>query len=167
MTAVLGSSHAQFEGLMFPWESAFTGAEVDPASGTTIEEHIEGDIAFAFLQHWQATLNTTWLTTAAYPVMQGLAAFWASKAYANQDGTYSIGHIMGPVRGIPGRLGAGEVLPMQVAVIVGVTVRAPVVAGRVPRRCHRQRLLQCGGQVLSGDGQHGGAAVGAAHQQHL
>jgi hypothetical protein len=35
---------------MFPWESAFSGTEVDPAQGTTTEEHLQGDIAFAFKQ---------------------------------------------------------------------------------------------------------------------
>eukprot|EP00937_MAST-01D_sp_MAST-1D-sp2_P003242 g3242.t1 len=86
-----------FGGAMFPWESAFTGAEVDPAPGTTTEEHLQGDIAFAFYQYWQATRDLAWLR-GAYPVFEGIAQFWASKAVPAADGSgrYSIPHIMGP-----------------------------------------------------------------------
>lgn len=73
-----------------------TGAEVDPAKGTTIEEHIEGDIAFSFQQYWQAHRNRTWLAAAGYDVIHGIAQFWVSKAVRNNDGSYSIPNIMGP-----------------------------------------------------------------------
>eukprot|EP00041_Stephanoeca_diplocostata_P022033 m.522676 g.522676 ORF g.522676 m.522676 type:complete len:859 (+) comp21968_c0_seq3:119-2695(+) len=85
-----------FEGAMFPWESAFTGTETDPAKGTTIEEHLQGDIAFAFRQYYFATGDVTWLTNSGFPVLEGIARFWASKAYLNANGTYSIAKIMGP-----------------------------------------------------------------------
>jgi trehalose/maltose hydrolase-like predicted phosphorylase len=31
-----------------------------------------------------------------FPIIDGLAQFWASKAVRNPDGSYSIPHIMGP-----------------------------------------------------------------------
>lgn len=74
------------QGYQFPWESAFTGREVDPASGTTIEMHIEGDIAVALVQHWQMTGDVMWLKK-AFDTLEGLATFWAGKAVANADGT--------------------------------------------------------------------------------
>ncbi|EGD75513.1 hypothetical protein PTSG_06584 [Salpingoeca rosetta] len=85
-----------FYGLMFPWESAFTGQEVDPAPGTTIEEHIQGDIVFAYYQHWLLTADVDWLRSTAFPVIEGIAQFWASKAVPNKDGSFSIPDIMGP-----------------------------------------------------------------------
>ena len=81
---------------MFPWESAYTGSEVDPAPGTTTEEHLQGDIAFAFHQYWTATHDLQWLVSTGFAVLDGIADFWVSKAVANTDGSYSIPHIMGP-----------------------------------------------------------------------
>lgn len=69
---------------------------MDPAKGTTIEEHIQGDIAFAFVQHWDATHDLEWLTQSGFPVLEGIAQFWASKVVSNADGSYSIPDIMGP-----------------------------------------------------------------------
>ena len=78
-------------------ESAFSGTEVDPAQGTTTEEHLQGDIAFAFRQYWEATADLAWLKADGYKVIEGIARFWASKAYRDKDGKhYSIGQIMGP-----------------------------------------------------------------------
>lgn len=86
-----------FDGAMFPWESAYSGTEVDPAQGTTTEEHLQGDIAFAFRQYWEATADVGWLKTEGYPVIHAIARFWASKAYRHKSsGAYSIGAIMGP-----------------------------------------------------------------------
>jgi trehalose/maltose hydrolase-like predicted phosphorylase len=86
-----------FGGMMFPWESAFSGMEVDPAKGTTTEEHLQGDIAFAFHQYWDVTRDEDWLKAVGYDVFAGIAEFWASKAVRNStDGSYSIPHIMGP-----------------------------------------------------------------------
>lgn len=85
-----------FSGAMFPWESAFSGTEVDPAQGTTTEEHLQSDIALAFRQYYEATGDVEWLKTVAWPVLEGIADFWVSKAIPNTDGTYSIPHIVGP-----------------------------------------------------------------------
>ena len=85
-----------FGGLMFPWESAYSGTEVDPSRATTTEEHLQGDIAFAFKQYWGATHDLAWLKSHGFAVIEGIATFWASKAVKNAaDGSYSIPHIMG------------------------------------------------------------------------
>eukprot|EP00056_Hartaetosiga_gracilis_P020296 m.18606 g.18606 ORF g.18606 m.18606 type:complete len:460 (+) comp8334_c0_seq2:55-1434(+) len=94
--AIDHAKQSGFSGTMFPWESAFTGSEVDPASGTTIEEHIQGDIAFAFYQHWMLTKDLNWLKKDGFNVIKGIAEFWVSKSVLNSDGTYSIPNIMGP-----------------------------------------------------------------------
>lgn len=82
-----------FRGLKFPWESAFAGLEQAP--GNT-EDHVQGDIALAFLRHWWSTADATWLGRDGYPIIAGLAEFYASRATRNLDGTYSIARTMGP-----------------------------------------------------------------------
>jgi trehalose/maltose hydrolase-like predicted phosphorylase len=47
-------------------------------------------------QFWLATQNVTWLKLEGFPVLEGIARFWASKAVLNSGGSYSIPHIMGP-----------------------------------------------------------------------
>jgi trehalose/maltose hydrolase-like predicted phosphorylase len=49
--------------MLQPWESAFTGQEVCPDWAPTgkYEQHITGDIAFAFKQYWDLTHDLQWL----------------------------------------------------------------------------------------------------------
>jgi trehalose/maltose hydrolase-like predicted phosphorylase len=35
--------------------------------GTTTEEHLQGDIAFAFRQYWQTTRDVRWLKESGFP----------------------------------------------------------------------------------------------------
>jgi len=67
-------------GLKFPWESAVTGEEVCPWPGGAKEIHINGDISLAFWQYWQATADGAWLRSIGWPVLRGVAEFWASWA---------------------------------------------------------------------------------------
>lgn len=50
---------------MFPWESAVTGEEVCPESAPTglLEQHISGDISFAYEQYWRITKDISWLNS--------------------------------------------------------------------------------------------------------
>jgi len=65
-------------GLMFPWESGDSGQEVCPWSGGLKELHISGDVSFAFWRYWQATGDGSWLRSVGWPVLRGVAQFWAS-----------------------------------------------------------------------------------------
>ncbi len=86
-----------YEGTMFPWESAFTGQETCPSDAPTgeYEQHISGDIAFAIRQYWELTQDTDWLLNTAYPVIRGIAKFWASKAQL-ENGVYVINNVIPP-----------------------------------------------------------------------
>lgn len=55
--------NASYEGIMFPWESAYSGDETCPTWAPTgeLEQHITGDVAFAFRQYFQLTNDTQWL----------------------------------------------------------------------------------------------------------
>ena len=44
--------------MAFPWFSALTGIEQQNGNG---EDHLQGDIALAFVQHWQSTGDLAWL----------------------------------------------------------------------------------------------------------
>lgn len=83
---------------------------------------MQGDIALAFVQHWQVTGDLHWLKDKGFPVievragqycfipeitkeippetrmcrLQGLAQFWASRADRAADGTWHIRNTMSP-----------------------------------------------------------------------
>ena len=71
-----------FSGIMFPWESGFTGAEVipDPSSNTEgeLEQHIGGDIALAFVQQYYAQRVSDFCTK-GYAVLLAVADFFAHR----------------------------------------------------------------------------------------
>ncbi|GAM22451.1 hypothetical protein SAMD00019534_056260 [Acytostelium subglobosum LB1] len=70
-------------GYMFPWESAFTGAEGCPEDYPEgmLEHHITGDISFAWQQYYRMTNDKQWLQEGGgYQAIKGVAEFWASRA---------------------------------------------------------------------------------------
>ncbi len=60
------------------------------------EQHINADISLATRQMWQLTHDKEWLLETGYPLAQGIAEFWASKAVRQADGHYHILKVMGP-----------------------------------------------------------------------
>ncbi|HET6626646.1 MAG TPA: glycosyl hydrolase family 65 protein, partial [Nocardioidaceae bacterium] len=87
-----------YDGLRFAWESALTGREVTPGWAETgeLEQHITGDVALAQWQYYLATGDQGWLADRGWPVLQGAARFWASRATRNDDGSWSINRVEGP-----------------------------------------------------------------------
>lgn len=87
--------------LMFPWESALTGAEVQFDKGTIgpwgkFEQHISGDVALAARQYWYATGDKEWLQNVGYPLARGVADFYAQRATSAVNSSYSFDGVMGP-----------------------------------------------------------------------
>lgn len=88
-------------GLFYPWTSASKGnlkAEchsVDPPHCRT-QNHLQSDIALAAWQYYLATKDDQWLRTRGWPVIKGIAEFWADRATRNADGSYSIKDVAGP-----------------------------------------------------------------------
>lgn len=70
-----------YNGTMFAWESAVTGQEQAPAPWGVREIHITSDIAIALWQFWSnmQDLDLGWLQSTAWPLYQGIAAFWMSR----------------------------------------------------------------------------------------
>ena len=73
----------QLEGLRYPWESALSGAEQCTPSD---ENHIVGDIATAFRQYFRATHDVKWLRESGFPVLEGIAQYYASRVTIDPDG---------------------------------------------------------------------------------
>ena len=43
------------------------------------EQHVSGDIAFAVRQYYYATADTAWLRAVGWPLVKGVAAFYAAR----------------------------------------------------------------------------------------
>ena len=87
---------AGFAGADFPWESASSGNEVAPPEFAR-ERHISADIGWAHWQYWLWTHDKKWLRSRGWPVIAGVADFWASRAKLNaKTGRYDITQVVGP-----------------------------------------------------------------------
>ncbi|EPH43576.1 discoidin domain-containing protein [Streptomyces aurantiacus] len=90
-----------YEGLFYPWNSGSSGDvakechSVDPPHCRT-QIHLQADISLATWQYYLATKDTTWLRERGWPVMKGIAEFWAGRVSRNTDGSYSIKDTAGP-----------------------------------------------------------------------
>jgi trehalose/maltose hydrolase-like predicted phosphorylase len=94
---------APVEAAMFPWESAFTGHEVQFGGGKIgpwgkYEQHISGDIALAARQYWYTTNDKDWLREVGFPLANGTASFYAARleAKAGNKSAFDYNAVMGP-----------------------------------------------------------------------
>jgi trehalose/maltose hydrolase-like predicted phosphorylase len=96
--AALSTPTQPIAGAKFPWESALTGNESIPPGNPegTDEIHINSDIALAQWQYYEASGDKTWLRDKAWPVLQAIAQYWATRAVADPNGGYDINDVQGP-----------------------------------------------------------------------
>ncbi|WP_327353682.1 glycosyl hydrolase family 65 protein [Streptomyces sp. NBC_01304] len=90
-----------FKGLFYPWTSGSSGEVWSECHSwrpphCVTQNHLQSDIALAVWQYWQATGDRAWLLERGWPLLKGLAEFWADRADDNKDGTYSIRQVAGP-----------------------------------------------------------------------
>ncbi len=94
------AAHYGWKGLMYPWESdPQKGTVVTPhfAEGVHREIHVNADIAIAQWQYWLATGDLDWLKQDGWPVIQGVAEFWASRVtWDKAHDRYEILHVTSP-----------------------------------------------------------------------
>ena len=94
--------HHPSEGsLMFPWESAFTGHEVQFSGGKIgpwgeYEQHISGDVSFAARQYFYTTRDIEWLKRVGFPLIRGVASLYAARVESDGQGGYAFNQVMGP-----------------------------------------------------------------------
>eukprot|EP01084_Bolivina_argentea_P257761 434345_1 len=80
----------------YPWESAFTGIELQGTQWGTYEIHINADILLAVKQYFYITKNMTFLNE-IYDMIYGICLFWSDWAYYNKDTKlYEFLNVMGP-----------------------------------------------------------------------
>jgi trehalose/maltose hydrolase-like predicted phosphorylase len=125
-----------YRGARFPWESALDGTEQIPPpvsvnSEGLYEQHITADIALAQWQYFQTTGDAQWLRTRGWPVIQGAAQFWASRAVRGAGGRYHISHVTGPDEENPNVpdeafTNAGARTTLQIAITAGGLTGQPV-----------------------------------------
>ncbi|MFG2096730.1 discoidin domain-containing protein [Streptomyces sp. NPDC048612] len=90
-----------YDGLFYSWTSGSKGDlwkechSWDPPHCKT-QNHLMGDISLATWQYYLATKDTAWLRSRGWPVLKGIADFWASRATRNADGSYSVKNVAGP-----------------------------------------------------------------------
>jgi trehalose/maltose hydrolase-like predicted phosphorylase len=87
-----------FEGAMYPWESASTGAEETRVRALTgaYEHHASADVAIAAWNYWLTTQDREWLETRGWPMLKATAEFWSSRAEKGDDGKYHIYNVICP-----------------------------------------------------------------------
>jgi len=85
-----------YKGTMFPWESAATGVEETPvwALSGPFEHHITACVAIAAWNYYCVTQDKTWLKEKGWPILSGVAEFWASRVERNGPGKYEIKNVV-------------------------------------------------------------------------
>ncbi|MGH8295849.1 MAG: glycoside hydrolase family 65 protein [Steroidobacteraceae bacterium] len=87
-----------FKGAMYPWESdPQYGTDVTPYSARVLSDteiHVGADVAIAQWQYYLATLDRDWLARDGWPVIRGVADFYASRASPDPvHHRYDIAHV--------------------------------------------------------------------------
>ncbi|OEU87278.1 haloacid dehalogenase [Streptomyces abyssalis] len=99
--AAANASKLGYDGLFYGWNTGRDGDlwkechSWDPPHCRT-QNHLQSDIALANWQYYLATGDKQWLRERGWPVLKGIAEFWASRVHKNGDGSYSIKNVAGP-----------------------------------------------------------------------
>ena len=95
-----------FRGAMYPWEADDLGHETTPhfaAQNASSEIHVNGDVALAQWQYFQATGDSVWLAREGFPVIRSTADFWVSRAtYDSSRARYDINNVVSVSEGMVG-----------------------------------------------------------------
>jgi trehalose/maltose hydrolase-like predicted phosphorylase len=94
-----------FRGAVYPWEADERGVETTPhfaAQNASSEIHVNGDVAYAQWQYYLATGDSVWLAREGFPVLRGVADFWASRASPDSAGQYHIRNVVSVAEGLVG-----------------------------------------------------------------
>ena len=90
-----------YDGLFYGWTTGRDGDlwkechSWEPPHCRT-QNHLQSDITLAAWQYYLATDDDKWLRERGWPLLKGIAEFWASRAHKNKDGSYSVKNVAGP-----------------------------------------------------------------------
>ena len=81
---------------IIPASKQTLGEESSPGAGTASwhEDHVSADVALAFVQYVHATGDERFLREQAWPVLDGVAD-WIASRVTRTDGTFELRHSMG------------------------------------------------------------------------
>ncbi|WP_239092311.1 glycosyl hydrolase family 65 protein [Streptomyces sp. SID14478] len=159
-------------GLMYPWTSASSGSLWNECQSwypphCVIQNHLQGDVALAAWQYYQATGDRAWLRAKGWPLLKGLAQYWTSRVTKNDEkgGTYSysVKDVAGPDEYSNG-VDDGVYTNAVAATSLRAAVRAARLAGaapdprwtriadrlRIPYDARRKVFLQYAGYDIDG-----------------
>lgn len=101
-----------YAGAFYPWTAADDGSIREDCYGTVADQdnkilddpnfscsqefHLQADIAMAAWDYFEATGDRGWLATRGYPVLAGIADFWASLATPVAGGGYAVKRVQPP-----------------------------------------------------------------------
>lgn len=101
-----------YRGAFYPWTAADDGSIREDCYGTVADQdnkilhdpnfscsqefHLQADIAMAAWDYFEATGDRDWLATRGYPVLAGIADFWASLAKPVANGGYAVTRVQPP-----------------------------------------------------------------------
>jgi hypothetical protein len=90
-----------YRGAQFPWEASIDGWESTPSCCPTgwAEQHVTPGVAIGVWEYQRACGDAETLRTIAWPVLQAVAEWIASRGRFTDRG-FEIGHVMGPDEGI-------------------------------------------------------------------
>ncbi len=95
-----------YRGAMYPWEADDRGNETTPhfaSQNAHLEIHVNGNVAVAQWQYFQATGDSAWLARSGFPVIRETANFWASRArFDSARGEYHIDSVVSVAEGLVG-----------------------------------------------------------------
>ena len=97
--AIERASARNYNGAMYPWESAYTGIDVTPPPNIEgeYEIHISGDIALAYRLQYFATKDLNYLKNQAWPVVKEICKFFSTRVIQRKsDHLYTILNVQPP-----------------------------------------------------------------------
>ena len=96
----------KFRGAMYPWEADERGVETTPhfaVQNAKSEIHVNGDVALAQWQYYQATGDSSWLAAEGFPVIRETADFWVSRVSCDsRDDRCHIRNVVSVAEGLIG-----------------------------------------------------------------
>jgi trehalose/maltose hydrolase-like predicted phosphorylase len=94
-------------GARYPWESALTGHDVTPHSGSiggqqvpirtgALEDHITADVAWSVVRNATWCRPGGWLSRSERILLAETARYWADRACRDTNGRWHVDHVIGP-----------------------------------------------------------------------
>lgn len=137
-------SHAAangFDGAWYGWETNDEGVDIAPVAYKE-ELHLNVWIAMAAWECWRVNRDETFLKQTVWPVIQGVADFFASRVEMQPDGCYHLRFVIGPDEAVcesgPGRCHDNFLTNFGVKQVMAVAAQCAALVSAKPNPAWRQ-----------------------------